>query len=112
MLFLVCLGALVLGQVAIFGEDLLVSLPSKSDAKLVIHDEREEGIALPAVEFISAAEEEYKDKFANPYTAAQFGYIDDVIEPRNTRFRVIRALQALATKKDVMPARKHTNIPL
>lgn len=62
--------------------------------------------------YITQAEEEYKDKFANPYNAAQYGYIDDVIEPRNTRFRIIRALQALATKKDVMPAKKHTNIPL
>jgi methylmalonyl-CoA decarboxylase subunit alpha len=62
--------------------------------------------------YVAQAEEEYKDKFANPYVAAQYGYIDDVIEPRNTRFRIIRALQSLATKKDVMPAKKHTNIPL
>ncbi|MDO9040239.1 MAG: acyl-CoA carboxylase subunit beta [Bacteroidota bacterium] len=62
--------------------------------------------------YVAQAEEEYKDKFANPYNAAQYGYIDDVIEPRNTRFRIIRALQALATKKDVMPAKKHSNIPL
>lgn len=62
--------------------------------------------------FVSDAENEYKDKFANPYVAAQYGYIDDVIEPRNTRFRIIRALQTLATKKDYMPPKKHTNIPL
>jgi acetyl-CoA carboxylase carboxyltransferase component len=62
--------------------------------------------------FVTEAEEEYKDKFANPYVAAKYGYIDDVIEPRNTRFRIIRALQTLATKKDYMPAKKHTNIPL
>ncbi|OFX56261.1 MAG: methylmalonyl-CoA carboxyltransferase [Bacteroidetes bacterium GWB2_41_8] len=62
--------------------------------------------------YVAQAEEEYKDKFANPYKAAEYGYIDDIIEPRNTRFRIIRALQALATKKDVMPAKKHTNIPL
>jgi methylmalonyl-CoA decarboxylase subunit alpha len=68
--------------------------------------------ATERANFIAQAEEEYKDKFANPYVAAQYGYIDDVIEPRNTRFRIIRALQALATKKDVMPAKKHTNIPL
>lgn len=55
---------------------------------------------------------EYTDKFANPYNAASFGYIDDVIEPRNTRFRVIRAFQSLATKKLVNPAKKHSNIPL
>ncbi len=62
--------------------------------------------------FIQQSEAEYKEKFANPYDAAKYGYIDDVIEPRNTRFRVIRALQALATKKDVMPPKKHSNIPL
>jgi acetyl-CoA carboxylase carboxyltransferase component len=63
-------------------------------------------------EYIKNAEEEYKAKFANPYNAAKYGFIDDVIEPRNTRFRIIRALQALATKKDVNPPKKHTNIPL
>lgn len=57
-------------------------------------------------------EEEYIKAFQNPYMAAQFGYIDDVIEPRNTRFRVIRALQQLSTKKLTNPAKKHGNIPL
>ena len=64
------------------------------------------------VEFLLRKEQEYKEKFANPYVAAKFGYIDDVIEPRNTRFRVIRALQSLATKKDTNPAKKHSNLPL
>ena len=63
-------------------------------------------------EYIKKAEEEYKQQFANPYNAARYGYIDDIIEPRNTRFRIIRALQALATKKDTLPAKKHSNIPL
>ena len=63
-------------------------------------------------EFIKKAEDEYTEKFSNPYVAAQMGYLDDVIEPRNTRFRVIRALQLLATKKDSVPAKKHSNIPL
>lgn len=62
--------------------------------------------------FIADKVSEYNDKFANPYQAAALGYIDDVIEPRNTRFRVIRAFQALQTKKVVNPLRKHTNIPL
>lgn len=57
-------------------------------------------------------EEDYREKFANPYQAAKFGYIDDVIVPRNTRFRVIRAFQSLATKKVVNPPKKHCNIPL
>jgi acetyl-CoA carboxylase carboxyltransferase component len=62
--------------------------------------------------FISDKEIEYKEKFANPYQAASYGYIDDIIEPRNTRFRVIRAFQALETKKVVNPPKKHSNIPL
>ena len=64
------------------------------------------------VEFIKEKEDEYKRKFANPYVAAKYGYIDDVIEPRNTRFRVIRALNMLATKKDSNPPKKHSNMPL
>ena len=62
--------------------------------------------------FIAEKENEYKQKFANPYQAASYGYIDDVIEPRNTRFRVIRAFQALQTKRVVNPLKKHSNIPL
>ena len=61
---------------------------------------------------IAEKEAEYTKAFANPYNAAQYGYIDDVIEPRNTRFRVIRALQQLATKKLTNPAKKHDNLPL
>lgn len=57
-------------------------------------------------------EEEYRDKFANPYNAAERGYIDDIIEPARTRFRLIRALEMLANKQDSIPPRKHGNIPL
>jgi acetyl-CoA carboxylase carboxyltransferase component len=62
--------------------------------------------------FIDQKIQEYTDAFANPYNAAKYGYIDDVIEPRNTRFRVIRALQSLQTKRIVNPAKKHDNLPL
>ncbi|WP_101690040.1 acyl-CoA carboxylase subunit beta [Dysgonomonas massiliensis] len=55
---------------------------------------------------------EYNDQFSNPYNAARYGYIDDVIEPRNTRFRVIRALEQLRTKQQVNYAKKHDNLPL
>ena len=57
-------------------------------------------------------ENEYKEKFANPYRAAEKGYIDDIIEPAQTRFRLIRSLEMLATKRDSNPPRKHGNIPL
>jgi len=56
--------------------------------------------------------EEFREKFANPYIAAQRGYVDDVIEPKTTRPRLIRALAMLATKKDANPPKKHGNIPL
>ena len=62
--------------------------------------------------YVTQKELEYKEKFANPYEAAAFGYIDDIIEPRNTRFRVIRAFEALQTKKVLNPPRKHSNMPL
>ena len=62
--------------------------------------------------YVKEKEEEYSLKFSNPYEAARYGFIDDVIEPRNTRFRIIRALQTLATKKDSNPPKKHSNIPL
>lgn len=63
-------------------------------------------------EAIRNYQQEYEEKFANPFDAASYGYIDDVIVPHTTRFRVIRAFQALATKKDTNPAKKHGNIPL
>lgn len=62
--------------------------------------------------YVQQKTEEYETKFANPYQAASYGYIDDVIEPRNTRFRVIRAFQNLQTKKVTNPPKKHSNIPL
>jgi acetyl-CoA carboxylase carboxyltransferase component len=55
---------------------------------------------------------EYNELFCNPYNAASYGYIDDIIEPRNTRFRVIRALEQLAGKKQENPWKKHDNLPL
>ena len=62
--------------------------------------------------YMAEKQKEYEDLFANPYQAAKYGYIDDVIEPRNTRFRIIRALAQLENKKLTNPAKKHGNIPL
>jgi acetyl-CoA carboxylase carboxyltransferase component len=56
--------------------------------------------------------EEYREKFANPYVASSRGYIDAVIEPRETRPRLINALEMLANKRDTNPAKKHGCIPL
>jgi len=65
-----------------------------------------------ADEAVAEKENEYREKFANPYIAAEWGYIDDVIEPRQTRWKLIRALEMLKTKVDRNPRKKHGNIPL
>ena len=54
---------------------------------------------------------DYRDNFANPFKAAELGYIDEVIEPETTRPRIIEALEMLATKRDTNPPKKHGNIP-
>ena len=55
---------------------------------------------------------EYRERFANPYVAAARGFIDDVVEPSQTRPRLINALEMLQNKRDKNPAKKHGNIPL
>lgn len=62
--------------------------------------------------FIEEKTAEYSEAFSNPYKAASMGYIDDVIDPRNTRFRIIRAFESLQTKRLSNPLKKHSNIPL
>jgi propionyl-CoA carboxylase beta chain len=68
------------------------------------------------VELAEAEEErliaEYREKFANPYIAAEHGYVDEVIEASRTRPRLISALRMLRHKRDVNPSKKHGNIPL
>lgn len=80
----------------------------------VLYGKEVSAITDPAekAKFIEEKENEYNNAFANPYKAASYGYIDDVIEPRNTRFRVIRAFQSLQTKRVTNPMKKHSNIPL
>ena len=91
-----------------------IAVMGASGATEVLHGRALKEISDPEekAKFIAEKEKEYNDLFANPYNAAKYGYIDDVIEPRNTRFRVIRALQALQTKKDSLPMKKHCNLPL
>jgi propionyl-CoA carboxylase beta chain len=55
---------------------------------------------------------EYRDTFANPYKAAELGYIDEIIYPRNTRYKLIQAFEMCKTKREKMPPKKHGNIPL
>jgi len=92
-------------EIAVMGEKGAIEiLERKNIMKLETEKER--------TEYQAKKESEYKQKFANPYEAARYGFIDDVIEPRNTRFRIIRSLRTLATKKDTNPPKKHSNIPL
>jgi acetyl-CoA carboxylase carboxyltransferase component len=56
--------------------------------------------------------EEYEDLFSNPYCAASRGYVDAVIRPAETRARLVDALEAMGTKREMRPAKKHGNIPV
>ncbi len=73
---------------------------------------RETEQATDAAAFKEEKTREYREKFANPYVAAERGYIDEVIEPKDTRARLCAALEILRTKRDSNPPRKHGNIPL
>ncbi|MFC1532205.1 acyl-CoA carboxylase subunit beta [Thermodesulfobacteriota bacterium] len=73
---------------------------------------KEGKIAEDPEAFMAEKEREYTDLVANPTTAAKRGYIDDIIEPAKTRFRIIRALHLTKNKKDTNPPKKHGNIPL
>ena len=95
-------------EIAVMGASGAASVLYAKEAKTL----KEEGKVEEAKAFIAEKEKEYEDLFANPYQAAKYGYIDDVIEPRNTRFRIIRALAQLENKKLTNPAKKHGNIPL
>jgi acetyl-CoA carboxylase carboxyltransferase component len=93
------------GEIAVMGPNAAIEVLYAKELSAITDGKEKET-------FIAEKENEYRKIFANPYNAAKYGYIDDVIEPRNTRFRVIRALQSLATKKLINPAKKHSNIPL
>ena len=92
-------------EIAVMGGKGAVEILMGKDIKAIEDPQKQ-------AEFIAEKENEYRDAFANPYVAAKYGYIDDVIEPRNTRFRVIRALESLRNKRLENPAKKHDNLPL
>ncbi len=92
-------------NIAVMGADGAVNILHAKELK-AIKDPQEQA------KLFDEKKQEYEDLFSNPYQAAQKGYIDDVIEPRNTRFRVIRALEQLSGKKQDIPAKKHDNLPL
>jgi propionyl-CoA carboxylase beta chain len=90
------------GEIAVMGPDAAVNIVFRKEI------ERAEDREATRQRLIA----EYKEKFANPYVAASLGYIDDVIDPRETRFKIIRALEILRNKTDSNPPKKHGNIPL
>ena len=92
-------------EIAVMGPNGAIEILYGKELKALESDEARK-------QFIAEKTAEYVEKFANPYTAARNGYVDDVIQPSNTRFRVVRALQMLQSKKDLMPPKKHTNLPL
>ena len=89
-------------EIAVMGPDGAVSIISRKEI-----EEADDPVKKKA-----ALVAEYREKFANPYVAAQRGFIDDVIEPKETRPRLINALEMLQNKRDSNPPRKHGNIPL
>ena len=93
---------------AVMGASGAASVLYAKEAKAL----KEEGKVEEAKQFLDDKIAEYENLFSNPYQAAKYGYIDDVIEPRNTRFRICRALAQLANKKVTNPAKKHGNIPI
>ena len=56
--------------------------------------------------------EEYTERYANPYAAAERGYVDDVIDPAETRQKIVQGLRMLRSKREELPRRKHGNVPL
>lgn len=92
-------------EIAVMGADGAVKVLYAKDIKDIEDPEEQKKMA-------EEKKKEYNELFNNPYQAAQKGFIDDIIEPRNTRFRIIRALEELAGKKQELPAKKHDNLPL
>jgi len=89
-------------EIAVMGAEGAVNIVSRKDLEKA-EDKKAERAKLIA---------DYTHKFANPYVAAERGYVDDVIDPRETRPRLINALEMLLTKRETLAPRKHGNIPL
>jgi len=92
-------------EIAVMGPEGAVNIVYKREIAAGATPEEQEAVRRTKIE-------EFRDRFANPFVSAEHGFIDDVIEPRQTRPRVIRALRLLETKTDTMPRKKHGNIPL
>ena len=94
-------------EIAVMGPEGAVNIVYKRELERA-HGERERWPRADAHEKI----EEFRERFANPYVAAERGFVDAVIQPRETRKKLIHALEMLRTKRDKNPPKKHGNIPL
>jgi propionyl-CoA carboxylase beta chain len=88
-----------------------IAVMGAKGAVCVLYGREAKKHADPAA-FLAKKEAEYQDAVANPYVAARRGYVDDIIEPARTRFRIVKALGMLKNKRDHNPMKKHGNIPL
>jgi acetyl-CoA carboxylase carboxyltransferase component len=111
-------GAYVVMNSKSIGADLAFAWPS---AEIAVMDANGAANILLRRELAAAEDpaavkaqwdQDYAERFANPYPAAERGYVDDVIDPRDTRRVLVEALDMLRTKKEQLPARKHGNVPL
>jgi propionyl-CoA carboxylase beta chain len=92
-------------EIAVMGPEAAVGIVYRRELAAASTPEEQEAVR-------QAKTAEFRDRFANPFVSAEHGFVDDIIEPRQTRPRVIRALRLLETKVDTMPRKKHGNIPL
>src|SRR5579875_711063 len=92
-------------EIAVMGADGAVNIVYRRELAAAKSPEAQQIVRKAKIE-------EFQERFANPFVAAEHGFVDDVIEPRLTRGRVIRALRLLETKVDTVPKKKHGNIPL
>jgi propionyl-CoA carboxylase beta chain len=92
-------------EIAVMGPEGAVNIVYRRELAAASTPEEQEAVRQAKIE-------EFRDRFANPFVAAEHGFVDDVIEPRQTRPRVIRALRMLENKVDSVPRKKHGNIPL
>ncbi len=89
-------------EIAVMGADGAVNIVRRAEIAKAANPE------MARAEFVA----EYRQKFANPYKAAELGFIDEVIEPRELRVRLAQSLEVLSTKRDVNQPKKHSNLPL
>ena len=89
-------------EIAVMGADGAVNIINRDQIKKAADPEAERKRLIA----------DYREKFSNPYRAAELGYVDDVIDPADTRPKIIQALKCLERKRDTLPPKKHGNIPL